>query len=52
VIGGSVNADTNFIAPTVLDNLPSDSSILEEEIFGPLLPVMSYTDLDQVIDFR
>lgn len=51
VIGGSVNADTNFIAPTVLDNLPSDSSILEEEIFGPLLPVMSYTDLDQVIDF-
>lgn len=49
--GGSVNSDSNFIAPTMLDNIKPNSSILKEEIFGPLLPVMAYSDLTQAIEF-
>lgn len=47
--GGEVDEDACYIAPTLLDNVAPGSSILEEEIFGPLLPIISYTDLDQVI---
>ncbi len=49
--GGLTDASQNFIAPTVLDNVSSDSKILNEEIFGPLLPVMTYTNLDEVIAY-
>ena len=49
--GGLTDASENFIAPTVLDNVATDSDILEEEIFGPLLPIMSYTDINQVINY-
>jgi len=49
--GGLTDPSQNFIAPTVLDNVASDSEILEEEIFGPLLPVMSYNNLDDVISY-
>ena len=49
--GGMTDSDQNFIAPTVLDNVAQDSKILEEEIFGPLLPVMTYTNLDEVISY-
>ena len=49
--GGLTDASQNFITPTVLDNVDTDSKILEEEIFGPLLPVMSYKNLDEVIAY-
>jgi aldehyde dehydrogenase (NAD+) len=49
--GGISDSSDNFIAPTILDNVSPQSSILEEEIFGPLLPIMSYSNLDQVIDY-
>jgi len=35
------------IAPTVLTNVPSDAPVMQEEIFGPLLPVMTYRTLDE-----
>jgi len=47
--GGEVDEAACYIAPTLLDNIASDAAILEEEIFGPLLPIMGYSDLDQVI---
>ncbi len=47
--GGEVDEGQCYIAPTLLDNIGPGSAILEEEIFGPLLPIMAYTDLDQVI---
>ena len=40
---------TSFIAPTLLDNIPADAKINREEIFGPLLPIYGYTNLDEVI---
>ena len=48
-MGGEVDEDACYIAPTLLDNVAPGSSILEEEIFGPLLPILGYTELDQVI---
>jgi aldehyde dehydrogenase (NAD+) len=47
--GGAVDEQACYIAPTLLDNIPDDAKIMQEEIFGPLLPIISYTELDQVI---
>jgi aldehyde dehydrogenase (NAD+) len=47
--GGIASVADNFIAPTLLDNIPADSKINSEEIFGPLLPIYGFTDLDEVI---
>ncbi|MFB6248784.1 MAG: aldehyde dehydrogenase family protein, partial [Salinibacter sp.] len=49
--GGHHDAATNYVAPTVLTDVPADSRILQEEIFGPLLPVRSYSTLDEAVDF-
>jgi aldehyde dehydrogenase (NAD+) len=47
--GGEIDLDQCYIAPTLLDNVAPGSTILQEEIFGPLLPIIGYSDLDQVI---
>lgn len=39
-----------FIAPTLLTGVPTDAEILREEIFGPVAPVVAWTDLDAVIE--
>lgn len=50
VMAGGVYDDvTNYYAPTVLTNAPDDSRIMEEEIFGPVLPVIGYSDIEDVI---
>ncbi|MEQ1438831.1 aldehyde dehydrogenase family protein [Fontimonas sp. SYSU GA230001] len=48
--GGEAVESECFIQPTLLDNIPADAKIQSEEIFGPLLPIIAYTDLDRVID--
>jgi len=47
--GGEVDEAQCYVAPTILENIPAGAEILSEEIFGPVLPVMPYTSLDQVI---
>ena len=47
--GDVVDAKDCFIAPTLLTNIPRDAKIMDEEIFGPLLPIIPFTNLDQVI---
>ena len=47
--GGAVDTEGHYIAPTLLDSVAPDSTILQEEIFGPLLPVLPYSDLQEVI---
>ncbi len=37
------------MAPTLLDNIPAEATIMSEEIFGPVLPVIGWRDIDQVI---
>jgi aldehyde dehydrogenase (NAD+) len=49
IVGGDTSAADNYIAPTVIDNISWDHKIMEEEIFGPLLPVIEYEDLDQAV---
>jgi aldehyde dehydrogenase (NAD+) len=49
VIGGEKDPSVNYIAPTVIDNVSLDHRIMEDEIFGPLLPVIPYEDLDEGI---
>ncbi len=50
VYGGRVQASENYIAPTILDDVSLDSAVMKHEIFGPILPVLSYTDKNQVIE--
>lgn len=51
VTGGKTNDEENYISPTLLDNVDPDLAIMKEEIFGPLLPVLTYKTLDDAIDF-
>lgn len=49
VAGGDIVADQRFIAPTLITNLPRDAKLMEEEIFGPLLPIFTYRNIDEVL---
>jgi aldehyde dehydrogenase (NAD+) len=49
--GGVVDRDRKYISPTIIDEVKPDFPIMQEEIFGPLLPVMSFDKLDEVIAF-
>ncbi|NGP44815.1 aldehyde dehydrogenase [Bacillaceae bacterium SIJ1] len=46
--GGEHDRSRRFFAPTILTNLPSNARIMEEEIFGPILPVLQYRSFTQV----
>jgi len=49
VIGGQTNPEEKYIAPTVIDQVDWESPVMQEEIFGPILPVLEYTDLQNAI---
>jgi aldehyde dehydrogenase (NAD+) len=49
-IGGRVDPRERYIAPTVLTNVAWDSPAMREEIFGPVLPVLTFSSLDEVIE--
>jgi aldehyde dehydrogenase (NAD+) len=51
VVGGETDAATRFIAPTVFDDCDLSSSLMMDEIFGPLLPLVPYTTMDEAIQF-
>ncbi|MGN0032638.1 MAG: aldehyde dehydrogenase [Candidatus Limimorpha sp.] len=51
VIGGSTDAAERYIEFTVIDNVKTDSEVLEKEIFGPVLPMMSFKNISEVIGF-
>ncbi len=48
-IGGHTNAETRYIAPTVLTDVSADSPVMQEEIFGPILPILRSDELDASI---
>ena len=50
VIGGKTNPNTCQIAPTVMDHVSDADAVMGEEIFGPILPILSFTDFDAVVD--
>jgi aldehyde dehydrogenase (NAD+) len=51
VVGGQANAQSRFIAPTLLDDVALDSPLMTEEIFGPLLPMLEVPSIEAAIDF-
>ena len=51
VYGGEVVAAEKFIAPTLIDDIQPDFPIMQEEIFGPLLPVLTFRELSEALDF-
>jgi aldehyde dehydrogenase (NAD+) len=51
VIGGSWDRASRYLAPTVLAGVKPDAAVMEEEIFGPILPVLTVGDVDEAIRF-
>ncbi len=49
--GGIADRDTLFISPTVITGVDPNATVMTEEIFGPILPVLTYSDLGEAIDF-
>ncbi len=49
--GGQHDRDDRFIAPTVLVNVPPQSAAMQEEIFGPILPVLEVNSANEAIEF-
>ena len=50
VIGGDVDASTKYIAPTLMDGVTWKDDVMKEEIFGPILPLLTFSSIDDVID--
>jgi aldehyde dehydrogenase (NAD+) len=48
-LGGDFDIEKRFIEPTVMSNVSWDDKVMQDEIFGPVLPVIAYDDLDDVI---
>lgn len=50
VFGGHVNKERRLIEPTIMDNVNLDDAIMKEEIFGPIMPILSFTSIDALIE--
>lgn len=48
-LGGNTDAATRYISPTLITDIDFNSHIMNEEIFGPILPIISYHELDDAI---
>lgn len=51
IVGGETNSTERYIAPTVIDGITPEDPIMQEEIFGPILPVLEYNTLKEAIAF-
>ncbi|MGY5238991.1 aldehyde dehydrogenase [Clostridium tertium] len=49
--GGSVDEKDLYLEPTILTNIKENSLIMEEEIFGPILPILEYSSLDEALTY-
>lgn len=48
--GGGFDLATNFVEPTIIDRVSFNDPIMQEEIFGPLLPIITFNNLDEVVN--
>lgn len=51
VCGGEWDVEEPYFAPTILKNVSADAAMMGEEIFGPILPVLSVADIDEAVEF-
>jgi aldehyde dehydrogenase (NAD+) len=49
--GGQIDMDDKYVAPTLLTGVKTDSPIMQEEIFGPILPIMEFSNIDEVVNY-
>lgn len=47
--GGETNAETRYIQPTIMQNVTMEDAVMQEEIFGPILPVITYETIEEAI---
>lgn len=50
IFGGDYNEKTHQINPTILDNITWESKVMEEEIFGPIIPILEFEKFNNIID--
>ncbi|MDN3491114.1 aldehyde dehydrogenase family protein [Winogradskyella bathintestinalis] len=50
-IGGSTESTSKYIEPTIISDLKPEAKLLEEEIFGPILPIVTYKSLDMAMAY-
>ena len=50
IVGGKSDSETKLIEPTVIEGMSESSMIMQEEIFGPILPLIAFTDIDQILN--
>ncbi|MBF2090392.1 MAG: aldehyde dehydrogenase [Synechococcales cyanobacterium K44_A2020_017] len=51
VVGGQTDRSDRYIAPTILDDVSPQDPVMQDEIFGPILPVLTYDDVEEAIAF-
>lgn len=51
VMGGAYDEKERYIAPTIIENLPEDAALWQEEIFGPIFPLKTFSDFDEMLQF-
>lgn len=51
LMGGTVVREQRYIAPTLITNVRQDSPLLTDEIFGPILPVIPFDDIDDCVEY-
>lgn len=50
IIGGETVSDERYIAPTVIDSVSWEDEVMQEEIFGPILPIIEFTEYKEAIN--
>ena len=51
VSGGKYNSEDSFIEPTLVFDAPEDSKLMQDEIFGPILPVKTYSNIEDAVNY-
>jgi aldehyde dehydrogenase (NAD+) len=51
IFGGDTDPEELYIAPTLIENVPADGKIMQEEILGPILPIIEYSEIGEAIVF-
>ncbi len=50
ITGGNINPEKCYVAPTIITDVRPDDPVMQDEIFGPILPVITFTDISEVYD--
>ena len=50
-VGGNSNSEDNYIEPTLVFDVPEDSKLMQNEIFGPILPVKTFANIEETVEY-